>query len=176
VRGISLLTECRSRREMPMNGPEKAASSVVEYPPLIDGHALGDLLDQHRPWSRVPAAVPPACTLVAWSLTFCDAAVTAWLAAVNCGSFGCSGGLCDVATLSGHPVLTLVLSAGSLLSLIVLACVTRAFTIGTAPVLFTLAASSLVAAIAVAGAVALALAAVLIVTIAILLISVFLAG
>jgi hypothetical protein len=176
VRGISLSTECRSRREVPMDGPEKAASHAVEPPPLIDGHALGDLLDQHRPWSRVPAVVPPVCALVAWSLTFCDAAVTAWLAAVQCGSFGCTGRLCEVTTLSGHPVLTLALSAGSLLSLIVLSCVTRAFTIGTAPALFTLAASSLVAAIAVAGAVALALVALLVVVIAVLLFAVFLGG
>jgi len=134
---------------------------VVDPPPLIDGHALGDLLRQHTSWAMVPASIPPVVTLVVWSLLICDAAVTAWLAGVQGGSLGCTGRLCEVATLSGHPLLTLSLAAGSLGSLIVVACRTRAFTIGTAPVLGALAVSSVVAAGAVVGAVVLVLLAAL---------------
>jgi hypothetical protein len=144
-------------------------------PPLIDGHALGDLLRQRTPWSAVPAIIPPVVTLLAWCLLICDAAVTAWLSGVNCGSLGCAGPLCKVATLSGHPLLTLSLAAGSLLSLVILAFPTRAYTIGTAPVLGTLIASSLVAAVAVMGAVVLVLLALLVTAGVILLIVLLLA-
>jgi hypothetical protein len=99
--------------------------------------------------------------LVVWCLLICDAGVTAWLTSVSCGSLGCSGPLCSVATLSGHPLLTLSLAAGSLLSLVILAFPTRAFRVGTAGVLGALAASSLVAAVALVGAVALVLLALL---------------
>ena len=94
-------------------------------------------------------------------MLICDAAVTAWLARVNCGSLRCTGPLCAVATLSGHPLLTLSLAAGSLVALVILAFLTRAFTIGTAPVLAGSGGSLLVAAAAVVGAVALVLLALL---------------
>jgi hypothetical protein len=80
-----------------------------------------------------------------------------------------------VATLSGHPLLTLSLAAGSLVSLVILACLTRAFTIGTAPVLGALGGSLLVAAAAVVGAVALVLLALLVTAGVILLIILLLA-
>ena len=130
---------------------------VVDPPPLIDGHALGDLLRQHTSWTMIPASIPPVVTLVVWSLLICDAAVTAWLAGVQGGSLKCTGRLCEVATLSGHPLLTLSLAAGSLVSLIILACLTRAFTVGTAPVLGGLVVGSVVAAATVMGAVLLVL-------------------
>ena len=75
-----------------------------------------------------------------------------------------------VATLSGHPLLTLSLSAGSLVALVVLAFLTRAFTIGTAPVLGTLGMSLLVATVAVVAAVALVLLVLLVVICLLLLI------
>jgi hypothetical protein len=143
---------------------------VVDPPPRIDEHALDDLLRQHTPWTLVPVSIPPVVTVAAWSLLICDAAVTAWLAGVQGGSLGCTGRLCAVATLSGHPLLTLSLTAGSLVSLIILACLTRAFTLGTAPVLGALAVSSVVAAAAVAGAVLLVLLAMLLTAIVVLLI------
>jgi hypothetical protein len=143
--------------DLPVTGPPPLAD-----PPLIDGHALDDLLRQHTPWSAVPASIPPVVTLVAWCLLICDAGVAAWLTAVSCGSLGCSGPLCSVATLSGHPLLTLSLAAGSLLSLVILAFPTRAFRVGTAGVLGALGASSLVAAVAVMGAVTLVLLALLV--------------
>ena len=148
---------------------------VTGPPPLIDGHALDDLLRQHTSWAAVPASIPSAVTSVAWSLLICDAAVTAWLTDVTCGSLGCAGPLCKVATLSGHPLLTLSLAAGSLVSLVILACLTRAFTIGTAPVLGALGGSLLVAAAAVVGAVALVLLALLVTAGVILLIILLLA-
>jgi hypothetical protein len=147
---------------------------VLSDPPPIDGRALGDLLEQHTPWAAVPAHIPREVTLAAWSLLICDAAVTAWLAGVLHGVLGCSGRLCEVATLSGHPLLTLSLAAPSLVSLIGLACFTRAFQIGTAPALAILAVSALVAAAAVAGAVALVLVALLAIAILVLLIALLL--
>jgi hypothetical protein len=80
-----------------------------------------------------------------------------------------------VATLSGHPLLTLSLAAGSLGSLIILACLTRAFTIGTAPALGALAVSSVVGAAAVVGAVVLVLLAMLVTASVVLLIILLLA-
>jgi hypothetical protein len=60
--------------------PQKVLTGqVTSPPPLIDGHALGDMLRQHKSWATVPASIPPIVTLVAWSLLICDAAVTAWL-------------------------------------------------------------------------------------------------
>lgn len=159
-----------------MNEPQNILTGrVTGPPPLIDGHALGDVLRQHRSWAAVPASIPPVVTLVAWSLLICDAAVTAWLSCVSRGSLGCTGPLCEVATLLGHPLLTLSLAAGSLVSLVILACLTRAFTIGTAPVLGALVGSSLVAAAAVVGAVALVLLALLVTASVILLIVLLLA-
>lgn len=159
-----------------MDEPQKVLTGrVTGPPPLIDGHALGDMLRQHTSWAAVPASIPPIVTLVAWSLLICDAAVTAWLTGVNRGSLGCAGPLCEVATLSGHPLLTLSLAAGSLVSLVILACLTRAFTIGTAPVLGALGGSLLVAAAAVVGAVALVLLALLVTAGVILLIILLLA-
>jgi hypothetical protein len=175
VRGISLSITSRSRSEAPVDEPRNTlAGQVTGPPPLIDGHALGDLLRQHTPWSAVPASIPPVVTLVSWCLLICDAAVTAWLTGVTCGSLGCAGPLCTVATLSGHPLLTLSLAAGSLLALVILAFLTRAYRIGTAPVLVALGASSLVAAVAVMGAVALVLLALLMTAAMILLIVVLL--
>ena len=159
-----------------MNEPQNILTGrVTGPPPLIDGHALGDLLGQHTSWAAVPASISPIVTLVAWSLLICDAAVTAWLTGVNRGSLGCTGRLCEVATLSGHPLLTLSLAAGSLVSLIILVCLTRAFTIGTAPALGALAVSSAVAAAAVVGAVVLVLLAMLVATSVVLLIILLLA-
>lgn len=149
---------------------------AADLPQLIDGEALGDLLEQHTSWSEVPASIPPVVRLASWYLLTCDAAVTAWLARVNCGSLRCTGTLCAVATLSGHPLLTLSLSAGSLLALVILAFLTRAFTIGTAPVLAALGASLLVATVAVVGAVALVLLAMLVMASVILLIVMLLVG
>ncbi len=159
-----------------MSEPQNIITGRVDDPPpLIDGHALGDLLRQHTPWAMVPASIPPAVTLVVWSLLICDAAVTAWLAGVQDGSLGCTSRLCEVATLSGHPLLTLSLAAGSLVSLVILACLTRAFTVGTAPVLGALAVSSVVAAAAVVVAVVLVLLAVLVTAGVILLVVLLLA-
>jgi hypothetical protein len=159
-----------------MSEPQKILTGrVVDTPPLIDGHALDDLLRQHTSWTKVPASIPPIVTLAAWSLLICDAAVTAWLAGVQSGSLGCRGPLCELATLSGHPLLTLSLAAGSLVSLIILAGLTRAFTIGTAPVLGALATSSAVAVVAVVGAAVLVLLAALVIAGVIILIALLLA-
>jgi len=154
-----------------MNEPQDLLTGpVADPPPLIDGQALGDLLEQHTAWSAVPATIPPIVRLASWYLLACDASVTAWLAGVNRGSLRCTGTVCAVATLSGHPLLTLSLSAGSLVALVVLAFLTRAFTIGTAPVLGTLGMSLLVATAAVVGAVALVLLVLLVVICLLLLI------
>ena len=159
-----------------MNEPQNVPTGrIIDPPPLIDGHALGDLLRQHTSWAKVPASIPPVVTLVAWSLLICDVAVTAWLTGVQRGSLECTGRLCEVATLSGHPLLTLSLAAGSLGSLIILAWVTRAFMIGTAPVLAALGVSALVATAAVAGAVLLVLLALLVTATVVLLIVLLLA-
>ena len=67
-----------------MNEPQNILTGrVTGPPPLIDGHALGDLLRQHTSWAAVPASIPPVVTVVAWSLLICDAAVTAWLTGVQ---------------------------------------------------------------------------------------------
>jgi len=146
---------------------------VIDPPPpplLLDGNALDELLRQYTPWSQIPAPIPPVITAAAWYLVVCDVAVTAWLARVACGSLRCKSALCAIATLSGHPLLTLLLAAGSLVALVVLAFMTRGFTVGTARVLGILGGSMLVAAAAVAGAAALVLLAVLLVATTLLLI------
>ena len=42
-----------------MNEPQDLLTGpVADPPPLIDGQALGDLLEQHTAWSAVPADDP----------------------------------------------------------------------------------------------------------------------
>ena len=85
-----------------MNEPQNILTGrVTGPPPLIDGHALGNLLRQHTSWAAVPASIPPVVTVVAWSLLICDAAVTAWLTVSAAVRWGARGPLCEVATLSG---------------------------------------------------------------------------
>ncbi len=120
---------------------------------VIEFDALGDLLERATPWSAVPVRVPPLVTVFLWLLMPVDLAVSAWLFAVLRGSLGCDGSLCTLATLHGHPVLTMGLAAGSLVVLLVTCAGTRAFTLSTAPVLLLISVAAVVAVASVLGAV-----------------------
>jgi hypothetical protein len=120
---------------------------------VIELDALGDLLERATPWSAEPVRLAPLVTVFLWLLMPLDLAVSAWLFAVLRGRLGCDGPLCTLATLHGHPALTMGLAAGSSVVLLVTCAGTRAFTRGTAPVLVLTSIAAAVAVASVLGAV-----------------------
>lgn len=131
---------------------------------------------QHTSLAAVRASISFVVTLVVWSLLICGASVTAWLTGVSRGSLRCTGPLCEVASLPRASADQAVAGGRSLLSLVILACMTLAFTIGAAPGSGGSGGSLLVAAAAVAGAVAVVLLALLVTASVVLLIVRLLAG
>ena len=143
----------------------------VSPAPDIDVGQLGDLLDGSRRWETVAAEIPSTATFLLWFLTFWDCVVTVFLVSVERGSLGCSGHLCDLITLDRHPLLTLILAAGSLVWLGATSILTQGFTRGTTPVLVAVSASACLAALAVVGMVLLAFLAILILTLLALMVA-----
>jgi hypothetical protein len=137
---------------------------------VLEQDALGELLLRATPWSAQPVGLQPLVTVFLWLLMATDLAVSGWLFSVLRGELGCGGSLCTLATLFGHPALTLGLAAGSCVVLLVTCAGTRAFTRGTAPVLILVTIAAAVALISVLGAV-LAVALVVLIAVALLVLA-----
>jgi len=149
-----------------LTGRDFDPSPMIDEP--VSGPAPADRWSDPRVGTAPLIDLPIAVTTFAWFLSFCDLVVTLWLFGVHNGSLGCSGTTCELATLSGHPRLTLALAAGSLVCLLALACLTEGFSRGSVGMLAVLGVTGLVAAAAVIGLVLVILVIVLVVGIVVL--------
>jgi hypothetical protein len=108
--------------------PHEICTSEVIIGEIVDDDvigldALGDLLVRAAPWSAQPVALQPLVTVFLWFLMSADLAVGAWLFSVLRAQRGCDERLCALATLSGHPGLTLGLAVGSFVVLLAVVAV-----------------------------------------------------
>ena len=68
-------------------------------------NVLADLLRNGvRPWWSVADRLSTAVTVAFWGLAFLNGVFAGSLAAVQAGVVACSGPVCTVATLGGHPL------------------------------------------------------------------------
>ena len=122
-----------------MRRPRKRAAEhpdgrVTAAPPLIDGHALGGLVRAAYVVGRGPGRVSRSSSR--WSCGPCRSAARQARLGCRCQlRFAeVQGPLCEVASLPQASADHAVAGGRSLVSLVILACLTWAFTIGAAPV------------------------------------------
>jgi hypothetical protein len=120
---------------------------------VIDSHALDGLLGRARPWSAQPADLGSGVTVLLWMMLLLDLGVSGWLFGVTQERLGCTGVLCSMATLNGHPQVTMALAAGSSLLLLGTCVLSRFFTRGRASVLLLAGVGAVIASVVVIGAV-----------------------
>lgn len=110
-----------------------------------------------RGWGSVPVPLSPTVTAALWVLLVLNLAFSGWLVAVRGGAAVCAGILCTVATLGGHTVLTLVLTALCVGALLALVPSTRWLTCAGGPQIAVIVLASLSGVAALAGVAALLL-------------------
>jgi hypothetical protein len=123
----------------------------------IPGTVLGDVVARRlRPWGGEPVPVPPAVTVSLWLVLSLNVGVGGWLGAVRYAGAPCSGWPCAIATWN-RPGFLLLLAAGCVASVTVVAVRSRGLT-GVTPALLGVAlVGALSGVVAAAGVVALLL-------------------
>lgn len=125
-------------------------------------NALGGFVASARPWSSQTVVLSRRTTAALWVLVGAGAGVCAVLFGLL-SEAACSGVACSVATLGGHPRLTLALAAVGTVGLLVGALFTRGLTRVGARGLWLVVPAAVLTAASVVGAVVVLAAAVLIV-------------
>jgi hypothetical protein len=92
------------------------------------GTAIADYLATSRRWDRQRVRLSSRVTAALWLWLLIIVGVIAWLISVARAPTSCTSGLCRLATLGGHPTVTLILAGTSVGLLIAMALVTRGLT------------------------------------------------
>jgi hypothetical protein len=114
----------------------------------------GFLDERVRSWGTVPARLSIFETGALWILFALNAALGAWLLALQAGTAACGGPVCTVITLGDHPTIALVFAGICLGVTVVATPLTRGLTRAGGAQLGLIAVAGLSGVIAVAGVVA----------------------
>ena len=118
-----------------------------------DPNVLADFVRaQARPWGSAATDLSPRATAFLWTLSVLNLLYVGWLFAVGGGITPCAGLPCSVATLGGHPQLTLILAGACALTLAVAMPVTRGLTCANGPQLALVVGGAVCGFVAVSGA------------------------
>ena len=120
-----------------------------------EGDAVRDLVARSRSWGRHKIALPVPLTCAFWLSAAEAGAVGGWAAAaVLTHRAACSGLVCTIVTLGDRPRLIVVLAAICVVSLLVLAPLTRGLTEAGGPELALMVAAAASGVVSVVGVVA----------------------
>lgn len=135
--------------------PSLARPPIDRLPAHDPPNALDEFLHQRvRGWGSAPVRLPAVFTFGLWVLIAFDIGLGGWLLAVHSGTALCSGLVCTVVTLGGHPTFTLVLAGVAVGVLLAAMPLTRGYTEAGGPLLVVVTAAGLFGVCAVSGVVA----------------------
>jgi hypothetical protein len=118
------------------------------------GATLRDLAGRSRSWHREAVDLPVPVTCALWLIAAVSGAVGGWATAVVTYRVSCSGVVCRVSLLGDRPRLVLVLAAACVVTLLVLAAITRGLTRAGGPELALMVVAAGAGAVSVLGVVA----------------------